>query len=138
MTATKILLVDDSKFLRIATERALARAGYEVFTANDGEEALQVAREKKPDVILLDMLLPKLTGPDVLKILKKDESTAQISVVVLSGLSQKNAVRLKQDGACAYLEKSSMDLDKGCEGLLSALADILRCQKGKKAKALQL
>ena len=104
MSTTKILLVDDSKFLRIATERALARAGYEVFTANDGEEALQVARDKKPDVILLDMLLPKLTGPDVLKILKKDADTAHISVVVLSGLSQKNAVRLKQDGACAYLE----------------------------------
>jgi CheY-like chemotaxis protein len=138
MSTTKILLVDDSKFLRIATERALARAGYEVFTANDGEEALQVARDKKPDVILLDMLLPKLTGPDVLKILKKDADTAHISVVVLSGLSQKNAVRLKQDGACAYLEKSSMNLDKGCEGLLSALADILLRQKVKKAKALQL
>jgi CheY-like chemotaxis protein len=138
MRTTKILLVDDSKFLRIATERALARAGYEVFTANDGEEALLVAREKQPDVILLDMLLPKLTGPDVLKILKKDESTAEIAVVVLSGLSQKNAARLKQDGACAYLEKSALELDKGCQGLLSALADILRLQKVKKAKAQQL
>ncbi len=71
---TKILLVDDSKFLRMATERALARAGYEVSTAMDGERALEVAREVKPDVILLDMLLPKMTGPDVLKALKKDQS----------------------------------------------------------------
>ena len=69
---TKILLVDDSKFLRLATERALARAGYDVSTAADGENALQMAREKRPDVILLDMLLPKMTGPDVLKALKKD------------------------------------------------------------------
>ncbi len=138
MSATKLLLVDDSKFLRIATERALARAGYEVFTATDGEEALRVARERKPDVILLDMLLPKLTGPDVLKILKNDAATAEISVVVLSGLSQKNAVRLKQDGACAYLEKSAMELDKGCDGLLSALADILRRQKTKKTRPQQL
>jgi CheY-like chemotaxis protein len=138
MSATKLLLVDDSKFLRIATERALARAGYEVFTATDGEEALRVARERKPDVILLDMLLPKLTGPDVLKILKNDAATAEISVVVLSGLSQKNAVRLKQDGACAYLEKSAMELDKGCDGLLSALADILRRQKAKKTRPQQL
>jgi CheY-like chemotaxis protein len=76
---TKILLVDDSKFLRLATERALARAGYDVSTAIDGEQALEVAREKKPDVILLDMLLPKMAGPEVLKALKKDPATAAIA-----------------------------------------------------------
>jgi CheY-like chemotaxis protein len=79
---TKVLLVDDSKFLRIATERALARAGYEVSTAVDGEHALEIARETHPDVILLDMLLPKMAGPEVLKALKKDPATAGIAVVV--------------------------------------------------------
>ena len=69
---TKILLVDDSKFLRLATERALARAGYDVSVAHDGENALELARDRQPDVILLDMLLPKMSGPDVLKALKKD------------------------------------------------------------------
>jgi len=123
---TKILLVDDSKFLRLATERALARAGYEVSTAADGEQALAIAREKKPDVILLDMLLPKMTGPDVLKALKKDPATAGIAVVVLTGLSQKNAARLQEDGACAFLEKSELGLDKGAEKLLAALAEIMR------------
>jgi CheY-like chemotaxis protein len=123
---TKILLVDDSKFLRLATERALSRAGYDVSTANDGERALEIAREKRPDVILLDMLLPKMTGPDVLKALKKDPATAGIAVVVLTGLSQKNAVRLQQDGACAFLEKSELGLDKGCETLLAALAGIVQ------------
>jgi len=123
---TKILLVDDSKFLRLATERALARAGYDVSTAIDGEQALEVAREKKPDVILLDMLLPKIAGPEVLKALKKDPATAAIAVVVLTGLSQKNAVRLQQDGACAFLEKSELGLDKGCETLLAALARIMQ------------
>ena len=73
---TKILLVDDSKFLRLATERALARAGYEVSSAIDGANALEMAREKKPDLILLDMLLPKMTGPDVWKALKHDPATA--------------------------------------------------------------
>ena len=125
-TMTKILLVDDSKFLRLATERALARAGYEVSTAADGEQALAIAREKKPDVILLDMLLPKMTGPDVLKALKKDPATAGIAVVVLTGLSQKNAARLQEDGACAFLEKSELGLDKGAEKLLAALAEIMR------------
>ena len=124
-TMTKILLVDDSKFLRLATERALARAGYEVSTATDGEQALAIAREKKPDVILLDMLLPKMTGPEVLKALKKDPATAEIAVVVLTGLSQKNAARLQEDGACAFLEKSELGLDKGAEKLLAALAGIM-------------
>ena len=126
---TKILLVDDSKFLRLATERALARAGYEVSTAPDGENALQIAREKKPDVILLDMLLPKMTGPDVLKALKKDPATAGIAVVAFTGLSQKNAARLEQDGACAFLDKAELGLDKGSEALLVALARILRSLK---------
>ena len=123
---TKILLVDDSKFLRLATERALARAGYDVSTAVDGENALQVAREKRPDLILLDMLLPKMTGPDVLKALKKDPQTASIAVVVLTGLSHKNAERLRRDGAVAFLEKSDLALDKGSEALLTALAEIVR------------
>ena len=123
---TKILLCDDSKFLRLATERALVRAGYVVSTATDGEQALQLARDNKPDLILLDMLLPKMTGPDVLKALKKDPETARIAVVVFTGLSQKNAARLQKDGACGFLEKSEMGLEKGCDGLLVALAEIVR------------
>lgn len=71
-----ILLADDSKFLRLATERALARAGYEVLIADDGEQALRIAHEKMPHVVLLDMLLPKVSGLDVLKALKKDPGTA--------------------------------------------------------------
>jgi CheY-like chemotaxis protein len=123
---TKILLVDDSKFLRLATERALARAGYEVSTAMDGEQALDLARQKLPDLILLDMLLPKMSGPDVLKALKTDPVTAGIAVVVFTGLSQKNAARLQKDGACGFLDKSELGLDKGCEVFLVALAEIVR------------
>src|SRR6202140_323132 len=123
---TKILLVDDSKFLRLATERALARAGYQVSTAIDGEDALKIAREEKPDLILLDMLLPKMTGPDVLKALKHDPATAGIAVVAFTGLSQKNAGRLEHDGACAFLDKSELGLDHGSEALLVAVARIVR------------
>ena len=123
---TKILVVDDSKFLRLATERALARAGYQVSSAIDGEDALKIAREEKPDVILLDMLLPKITGPDVLKTLKNDPATAGIAVVAFTGLSQRNAIRLEQDGACAFLDKAALGLDKGSEALLLALARIMR------------
>jgi len=121
----KILLVDDSKFFRLSTERALARAGYSVISVADGEEALQAAREKLPDLILLDMLLPKMSGPDVLAALKKDPSTQAIPVVVVSGLSRMNADRLQHDGADEFLEKSALDLDKGPEKLLAAVRDIL-------------
>ncbi len=123
---TKILLVDDSKFLRISTERALARAGYEVCAAQDGEHALELARERKPDLILLDMMLPKMSGPDVLKALKKDPATAAIAVVAFTGLSQKNAERLRRDGACAFLDKAALGLEKGSEILLTELAGIVR------------
>jgi CheY-like chemotaxis protein len=123
---TKILLVDDSKFLRMATERALARAGYSVITADEGPKAIDLAKKEGPDVILLDMLLPGMTGPDVLKALKKESSTAAIPVIAFTGLSQKNASRLQKDGACAFLDKSTLDLDKGSESLLNALGEILR------------
>jgi len=123
---TKILLVEDSKFLRLTAERALARAGYEVSSAADGEEALRLAREKLPDLILLDMLLPKISGPDVLLELKKDPLTKAIPVVVMTGLSKKNAARLQGDGAIGFLEKSVLELDKGPEKLLAALQEILK------------
>jgi CheY-like chemotaxis protein len=122
----KILLVEDSKFLRLATERALSRAGYEVSSAGDGEEALRLAREKLPDLILLDMLLPKMSGPDVLIALKKDALTKAIPVVVMTGLSQKNAARLQGDGAVGFLEKSALELEKGSEKLLTAVREILQ------------
>jgi CheY-like chemotaxis protein len=122
----KILLVEDSKFLRLATERALLRAGYAVSSAADGEEALQMAQERLPDLILLDMLLPKLSGPEVLKALKKDPLTKTIPVVVMTGMSQKNAARLQADGAFGFLEKSALELDKGSEKLLAAVQEILK------------
>lgn len=128
---TKILVVEDSKFLRLATERALAHAGYEVSSAGDGEEALRTAQEKLPDLILLDMLLPKMGGPEVLRALKTEPSTAGIPVVVLTGLSQKNAERLQEEGAEGFLEKSALGLDQGSEALLVAVRDIVHrlCSK---------
>jgi CheY-like chemotaxis protein len=123
---TKILLVEDSKFLRLAMERALSRAGYAVTSAADGEQALQMAREKLPHLILLDMLLPKLSGPDVLIALKKDPMTEAIPVVVISGMSQKNAPRLQQDGALSFIEKSALALEEGSGKLLAAVEQILR------------
>jgi putative two-component system response regulator len=123
---TKILLVEDSKFLRMAMERALARAGYNVVCAIDGVEAIALAEKERPNLILLDMLLPKMGGQQVLAALKKNPATAGIAVVACTGLSQKNAARLKQDGVCEFLDKSELALDKGSGKLLTAVAAILR------------
>lgn len=101
----QILLVEDSKFLKLATQRILAKAGYEVLTAADGEEALTIAHHSMPDVILLDMLLPKLDGPQVLRRLKINPETSRIPVVVLSGVSDKNGPKLVQAGASAFIQK---------------------------------
>jgi CheY-like chemotaxis protein len=120
----KILLVEDSKFLRLATGRALARAGYEMSFAGDGDEALLMAGEKLPDLILLDMMLPKMSGLEVLKALKKEPATEAIPVVVLTGLSQTNAERLRGDGAFAFLKKTDLALDQGAEPLLAALRKV--------------
>jgi CheY-like chemotaxis protein len=120
-----ILLVEDSKFLRLASERALMRAGYSVVSIDDGEQALRAAQEQIPDLILLDMLLPKLGGAEVLRALKKDPVTAKIPVVVLSSLSQKNEAKLKKDGAAAYFEKSKLHLDTNSQALIAVVKEAL-------------
>ena len=71
----KILLVEDSRSIRMENERALSHAGYEVICAQDGEEALQGARTEHPDLILLDLLLPKMPGTEVLARLKNEPET---------------------------------------------------------------
>jgi CheY-like chemotaxis protein len=122
----KILLVEDSKFVRVAMERSLASRGYEVLGARDGEEALRLAFENVPDLILLDMMLPKMTGPDLLHALKHDPVTAHIPVVVLSALSQKNEAKLLEAGAAAYFEKSEKTFEKDMGGLFQMIENILK------------
>jgi two-component system phosphate regulon response regulator PhoB len=118
-----ILLVEDSKFLRMATERILSKAGYRVICAGDGDEALVLAGSNIPDLILLDMLLPKLSGPEVLRSLKKNDRTAHIPVVILSSLSQNNGPKLMEEGADAFLEKASLleHPDRLLEAITAAL-----------------
>jgi CheY-like chemotaxis protein len=125
MGGGKVLLVEDSKLLRLSNECALVKAGYEVLTASDGEEALRIAIEKLPDVIVLDLLLPKLGGFEVLRALKSKPKTSDIPVIVLSGLSQRNAEKLLQEGAEAYFEKSTLELDKSPEKLSIAVETVL-------------
>jgi CheY-like chemotaxis protein len=121
----KILLVDDSKPILHENSRVLQKAGYEVICAEDGERALKLAREQKPDLILLDMILPKLSGPEVLDRLKRDKNTAGIPVVVLSSLTEKNRQKLIEAGAEDYVEKSSLVPVAGVNLLPKVLEDMI-------------
>ena len=107
----RILVAEDDRFLRKAAEMALKRHGHTVLTAADGEEALRMARSELPDLILLDLIMPKLNGFDVLQALKKDAPTAHIPVIILSNLGQDRDVQQAMDaGAAAYFIKTDLSL----------------------------
>ncbi len=118
-----ILLVEDSKFLRMANSRALAKAGFRVVTANDGEEALRVATDGTPDLILLDMLLPKMGGVEVLRALRKNPRTTATPIVVMTGLAKSNESKLMLEGADGFFEKSK--LDEGSDSFIEMVRSFL-------------
>ena len=124
-----VLLIDDSKFLRRANELAVARAGYSVMVASDGSEGLDLARTKVPDVIVLDMMLPKLSGQELLRALKQDSATSSIPVIVLSSLPQSNEQKLKAEGAALYLEKSKLEIGGGSARLIQGIEAVLRAPR---------
>jgi len=110
---TRILLAEDDRFLRRAAEATLKRVGYTVITAVDGEETLRLARAETPDLILLDLIMPKMQGFEVLRQLKQDPATRAIPVVVLSNLSQdSDAKQAEALGAAGYLVKANLSLDE--------------------------
>ena len=103
----KILLVEDDSFLSNIYQTKFTKEGYQVVVAGDGEEALKAVKIKKPDIILLDVLLPKLDGFAVLEKLKKDPETKDIPVILLTNLGQRDDVeRGLALGAVDYLIKA--------------------------------
>jgi len=80
----RILVVDDEADLLAVTLLRLRKTGYEIFGAVDGQEALDLAREKMPDLIVLDIFLPVMNGDEVAKILKKDEKLKHIPIILIS------------------------------------------------------
>ena len=102
-----MLIVEDDKFLRELIVRKVGKEGYEVVIATDGEEGLKMAKEEKPNLILLDLILPAMDGFEVLRQIKEAEETKHIPVIILSNLGQKEdidkAVKL---GAQDYMIKA--------------------------------
>lgn len=106
MDKKKILLVDDEKDLVYAVTLQLEDNGYEVLPAYDGQEALEEARHKKPDLIILDLMLPKVDGFKVCRILKFDEKYKKIPIIMFTARAQESDKKLGQEvGADAYIAK---------------------------------
>lgn len=105
----KILLVEDDIGLATVYKARLENEGFDVIHCDNGETALKDAIEYKPDLIILDVMMPKISGFDVLDILRNTKDTAHIKVVMLTALSQpKDVERAKSLGADDYLVKSQV------------------------------
>ena len=121
----KILISEDEKSIAQAYGEFLGRKGYSVDYAYDGEEALEKVKEFKPDLVLLDIVMPKMDGITVLKKLKEDESTKDIPVIMLTNLaSSKDAEEAMREGSSEYLIKTNFSL----EDVESKVAEC--CKKG--------
>src|SRR3984893_7081171 len=120
----EILLIEDSRFMRVSIQRALTEAGYTVHTACDGETGVRAARETLPDLVVLDLNLPKISGLDVLRALKQDAITKGIPVVVLAALSKQNKEELLDEGAAACVDKSDKLFEKDSAALIPTVAQV--------------
>ena len=122
-TARQVLLVEDDRFLRKAAESALRRAGYAVRLAVDGEEALAAVRIERPDLILLDLLMPRLNGIEVLRALRRDVGTREIPVLVLSNSSREQDVEEVKRLGAGYLVKADLSLEALARQVAAALKE---------------
>lgn len=113
-----ILIIDDSRFLQLGIQKVLQQVGHSTILASDGQQAINIAIEKHPDMILLDIMLPGMPGTSVLKSLKHNAATSAIPIVVLTGLTTLDGPKLKSEGADGYMKKSELDLHDGGQALL--------------------
>ena len=118
----KILFIEDEAVMQKAVSEFLGAKGYNVVSALDGELGINMAKNSSPDLILLDIILPKKSGFDVLRDLKSDEKTKSVPVIILTNLSQIDDVSKMMDmGITTYLVKS----DQSLQDILRVIDQIL-------------
>lgn len=109
----KIVWVEDDKFLSGMIAQRLAPTGAKLVNVADGANAIEVIKTEKPDMVVLDLLMPNVDGFTILEKIKADESTKMIPVVVLSNLGQKEEIeKCKNLGAEEFIVKASIGLDE--------------------------
>jgi len=120
--AKTILIIEDDKFLRELIARKLTVEGFDVLEGIDGEEGMKKVKEEKPDLVLLDLILPGIDGFEVLTKMKEDPNLALIPVIILSNLGQKEEIEkgLKL-GAIDYLIKAHFTPGEIIEKIKSVL-----------------
>lgn len=104
----KVLLIDDDEVFLKTAGQVLSSSGYQVVEAKDGKEGLEMVQQEKPDLILLDILMPNLGGMDFLKILKDDKKLNTIPVIIVSNFT--TSIRGLELGASGYIVKSNESL----------------------------
>jgi len=118
----KILFIEDESALQKTFGEILKQEGYEMTSALDGETGLRLAKQIKPDLILLDLILPKLHGFDVLKKLKEIADIKEIPVIVLTNLERAEDIeKALEFGATTYLVKENYSLDEVMEKIKKVL-----------------
>jgi len=118
----KILIIEDDKFLRELMVRKLVNDGYEAIEATNGEEGVRTAKAEKPDLILLDLILPGIDGFESLTRIRKDQEIANIPVIILSNLGQKEDIEKGlRLGATDYLIKAHFAPGEIAEKIASIL-----------------
>lgn len=116
------MLVEDDTSLREIYSIRLAAEGYEIISAGDGEEALAIAVKEKPDLILSDVMMPKISGFDMLDILRSTPETKDIKVVMMTALSSEDQRKRGEAlGADRYLVKSQV----GIEDVVNVIHEVL-------------
>jgi len=108
---SRVLIIEDDRFLRRACETSLQKQGFAVTSAIDGEAGLAAIQRDRPDIVLLDLLMPKLPGLEVLRAVKRDAATRAIPIVILSNSSRiEDRKEVMALGAVSYLVKSNLSL----------------------------
>jgi len=108
MEKKKILFIEDEMRLQNTMKSVLESAGYDVFVAFDGEVGMKTMEDKKPDLVLLDLILPKKDGYDVLEFMKSKVELASVPVIVLTNLEEKFDIEKTMSyNVCAYLVKTN-------------------------------
>jgi DNA-binding response OmpR family regulator len=106
VSASRVLVADDERDMLELVAFRLERSGYEIVRANDGEEALRFALEQRPDLAVLDVMMPKLNGYDVTREIRRHEQTRTMPVILLTARAQEaDVTRCFEAGADDYLKK---------------------------------
>jgi len=122
LTGKKILWLEDDKFLSNLIAQKLSKGGGQLIYCKNGDEAIKAASEQKPDVILLDILLPGMDGIEVLSKLKENPETKNIPVIMFSNVDDKSKVDQSINlGAKGFFVKATMDLDQIIQEILKVL-----------------